>query len=570
MCFVTATSRLWAQQIPVVETTLPNGFKLLMVERRGEPRISGGWVAHVGSANERPGITGIAHLFEHMMFKGTPTLGTKDAKKDMEIILEQERVRDEMRLEEAKMRTALRRGAITEITSPEAKTPRLKELEVNFKKLIEAQRESSVKNEFDRIYTTAGASGMNAFTSEDMTAYFISVPANKLELWMWMESERLLRPVFREFYSERDVVFEERRMRTDSTPTGKFAEQFNALFWDAHPYHWPVIGWPSDIPAISKKQADEFFALYYQPQNITLILVGDFQVADAKKLATDYFGRIPRGKQPAPEVTTLEIPSVGEKRYYAEAETNPQVEIHWRTVGFGHRDSYALEVLQQLLLGRTGRLYKALVLGKQVATEAFAQQDSRKWAGAFAVGAEVKEGKTPLEVEQALEEEIGRIKVGDVPAEELQKVKNNFAAAEYRKLSANMPILFQLIFNEGLGDWREVNTGGAQIQAVTSADIRNVAVDYFKKENRAVAVYTRKAGAVADTEDPDMSGLTPEQKSAARQIAAALRADTGLEGMKQKLAQMETALASADPKKQPLQKFIVKKIRERISQLGAK
>ncbi len=570
MCLVTATSGLWAQQIPVVETTLPNGFKLLTVERRGEPRISGGWVAHVGSANERPGITGIAHLFEHMMFKGTPTLGTKDAKKDMEIIFEQERVRDEMRLEEAKMRTALRRGVITEITSPEAKTPRLKELEVNFKKLMEAQRETSVKNEFDRIYTTAGASGMNAFTSEDMTAYFISVPANKLELWMWMESERLLRPVFREFYSERDVVFEERRMRTDSTPTGKFTEQFNALFWDAHPYHWPVIGWPSDIPAISKKQADEFFALYYQPQNITLILVGDFQTTDAQKMATEYFGRIPRGNQPAPEVTTLEIPSVGEKRYYAEAETNPQVEIHWRTVGFGHRDSYALEVLQQLLLGRTGRLYKALVLGKQVATEAFAQQDSRKWAGAFAVGAEVKEGKTPLEVEQALEEEIGRIKVGDVPAEELQKVKNNFAAAEYRKLSANMPILFQLIFNEGLGDWREVNTGGAQIQAVTAADLRKVAVDYFKKENRAVAVYTRKAGAVADAEDPDMSGLTPEQKPVARQIAAALRAETDLEGMKQKLAQMETALASADPKKQPLQKFIVKKIIERVSQLSAK
>ena len=570
VCLVTATSGLWAQQIPVVETTLPNGFKLLTVERRGEPRISGGWVAHVGSANERPGITGIAHLFEHMMFKGTPTLGTKDAKKDMEIIFEQERVRDEMRLEEAKMRTALRRGVITEITSPEAKTPRLKELEVNFKKLIEAQRETSVKNEFDRIYTTAGASGMNAFTSEDMTAYFISVPANKLELWMWMESERLLRPVFREFYSERDVVFEERRMRTDSTPTGKFTEQFNALFWDAHPYHWPVIGWPSDIPAISKKQADEFFALYYQPQNITLILVGDFQTTDAQKMATEYFGRIPRGNQPAPEVTTLEIPSVGEKRYYAEAETNPQVEIHWRTVGFGHRDSYALEVLQQLLLGRTGRLYKALVLGKQVATEAFAQQDSRKWAGAFAVGAEVKEGKTPLEVEQALEEEIGRIKVGDVPAEELQKVKNNFAAAEYRKLSANMPILFQLIFNEGLGDWREVNTGGAQIQAVTAADLRKVAVDYFKKENRAVAVYTRKAGAVADAEDPDMSGLTPEQKPVARQIAAALRAETDLEGMKQKLAQMETALASADPKKQPLQKFIVKKIIERVSQLSAK
>jgi predicted Zn-dependent peptidase len=391
------------QEIPVNEKTLPNGMKLLMVERSGEPRISGGWVAHVGSSNEKPGMTGIAHLFEHMMFKGTPTLGTKNAVKDREIMEQQERLRDEIRLEESKLRAALRRGDVTDITSPESKSPRHRELEAQFKKLIDAQREVLVKNEFDRVYTTAGASGMNAFTSEDMTAYFITVPANKLELWMWMESERLLRPVFREFYAERDVVFEERRMRTESTPIGKFAEQFNALFWDAHPYHWPVIGWPSDIPAISKKQADEFYALYYQPQNLTLILVGDFKASQAVPMAERYFGRIPRGSQPPPEVTTLEIPSLGEKRYYAEAETNPQVDILWRTVGFGHKDSYPLEVVQQLLLGRTGRLHKGLVLGSQVSTDVSAQQDSRKWAGAFNISAEVKDGHTTDEVEKAIE-----------------------------------------------------------------------------------------------------------------------------------------------------------------------
>ena len=287
-----------AQGIPVVERTLPNGFKLLMVERHEEPRVEGGWVAHVGSANERPGITGIAHLFEHMMFKGTPTIGTKDAKRDLEILAAQETLRDQMREEEAKMRDAWRRGTLADLTNPESKTPRWKELNAQFKKLIDAEREVLVKNEFDRVYTTAGASGMNAFTTEDLTGYFISVPANKLELWAWMESERLLRPVFREFYAERDVVFEERRMRTESTPLGKFAEEFNSLFWEAHPYHWPVIGWPSDIPAISKKQADEFYALYYQPQNITLVLVGDFKPDDAEALVTRYFGRIPRGSQP--------------------------------------------------------------------------------------------------------------------------------------------------------------------------------------------------------------------------------------------------------------------------------
>src|SRR2546426_11342497 len=148
---------------------------------------------------------------------------------------------------------------------------------------------------------------MNAFTSEDLTAYFVIVPANKLELWMWMESERILHPVFREFYAERDVVFEERRMRTDSTPLGKFEEEFSAMFWEALPYSWPVVGWPSDIPAISKAQADDFYSLYYSPQNITLMLVGDFKPDHALALARRYFERIRRGARTPPDVVTLEV-----------------------------------------------------------------------------------------------------------------------------------------------------------------------------------------------------------------------------------------------------------------------
>ena len=178
---------LAAQQVPVIEKTLANGMRLLMVQRNDEPTIASGWVAHVGSSNERPGITGIAHLFEHMMFKGTPTIGTKNYAKDLEIIAAQEKVRDEIRKEEAKMRVAYRRGEITDLLKPESKTERYRELEKQFNELIVQQREILVKNEFDRIYTTAGASGMNAFTSEDMTGYFITVPANKLELWMWMK-----------------------------------------------------------------------------------------------------------------------------------------------------------------------------------------------------------------------------------------------------------------------------------------------------------------------------------------------------------------------------------------------
>src|SRR5579871_5586902 len=271
-----------AQKVPVVETTLANGMHLLMIERHDTPAISGGWVAHVGAVNERPGITGTAHLFEHMMFKGTKTIGTKDYEKDQQILAEQEKVRDEMRAEEAKMRVEYRRGEIDDMMKPENKTPHWRELKKRFDELVLEERKVLVKNEFDQVYSAQGGSGMNAFTTEDMTAYFISVPANKLELWMWMESERIRHPVFREFYAERDVVFEERRMRTDSTPLGKFAEEAGAMTWESASYHWPVIGWPSDIPSISKAQADEFYGVYYSPQNITLVLVGDFKSSDAE------------------------------------------------------------------------------------------------------------------------------------------------------------------------------------------------------------------------------------------------------------------------------------------------
>ncbi len=559
-----------AQQIPVIERHLPNGFKLLMVERHEEPRIAGGWVVKVGSSNERLGNTGIAHLFEHMMFKGTPTLGTRDAKRDLELIAEQERVRDEMRREEAVMRQQLRRGELADITQPENFTPRYRELQAEFRKLIDEQRQLLVKNEFDRVYTTAGASGMNAFTSEDMTGYFINVPANKLELWCWMESERLLRPVFREFYAERDVVYEERRMRVEATPIGKFSEEFVAMFWDAHPYMWPVIGWPSDIPNITKKDADEFYALYYQPQNITLILVGDFKPDDAEAMVNRYFGRIPAGTRPPPEVITREPNQPAEKRMYAEAETNPQVDILWKTVGFQHKDSYALDVLQLLLSNRTGRLYKGLVLGKEVATDTYAQQDSKKWAGYFNIGGEAKDGHTPEEVEEGIYAELERLKNELVPADELQKVKNQFAAFEYRKLTANFPIFLQVLQSEGLGDWREVNEANAKLQAVTAEDVQRVTRTYFTKEARAVAIYTRKPGTGSADEDPDLAGLSADQKPVVRRIVESLASENDVAKLRQALAQMEAQAGNGDPKRQQLQRLIQKKVTARIAELEKK
>ena len=492
-----------AQQVPVIETNLANGMRLLMVERHDEPSVAGGWVAHVGSSNERPGITGIAHLFEHMMFKGTPTIGTKNYKKDLEIIAAQERIREQMRQEEKQTRAAYRKGLIDDPLKPENKTERYRQLENQFEKLVAEQREILVKSEYDQIYSRQGGSSMNAFTTEDLTAYFVNVPANKLELWMWMESERLLHPVFREFYAERDVVFEERRMRTDSTPLGKFEEELSAMFWEALPYSWPTVGWPSDIPAISKAQADEFYALYYSPQNVTLILVGDFKPASATALARTYFARIPRGPRDPPDVVTLEVKQAAEKRMYAEAEANPQVDIMWHTVGFQHKDSYPLRILGQILSNRTGRLYKGLVLGSGVATEVFASQNPQKWGGYFNAGGEAHDGHTPEEVEQGVVENIEKLKQQEVPPDELQKVKNNFAAAEYRRLSSNFAILMQLMLNDGEGDWQEVNAGGPKLQAVTAADVKRVANKYFTRETRTVAIYNRTPGSEAKPGHPE-------------------------------------------------------------------
>ena len=563
---------LWlgAQQVAVKEHQLSNGMKVLLLERNDAPSISGGWVARVGSVDERPGITGMAHLFEHMMFKGTPTIGTQDYEKDLEIIAAQEKVRDAMRAEERRMRAMWRRGEITNLQDPDQKTAEWKRLNEEFKKLVEDHRKVIVKNEFDRIYTANGGSGMNAYTSYDHTAYFITVPSNKLELFMWMESERLLRPVLREFYAERDVVFEERRMRTESTPLGKFFESFNSLFWESHPYSWPIIGWPSDIPAISKKQADAFYATYYMPQNLTLVLVGDFKTKPALAMAEKYFGRLKKGEGLPPDVVTLEQPQKAEKRFYAEAETNPNVDIYWHTPAFGHKDTYPLSVLAQVLSTRTGRLHKELVLGKKLATDTWAWQGARKYAGEFNMGAEITEGNTPEMAEQEIYRLIEQVKTEPVPAKELQKVKNNFAAAEYRRLSSNHPILMQIMRSEGLGNWREINEAGPKIQAVTPADLRRVAKKYFTKENRAVAIYTRKPGTGGGDEDPLLAGLDAQSKAMARKMSSSINANKNLEQLKKQLAGLEAQLEQAGAKAPPVMKVIRAILRNRIAELDKK
>ncbi len=507
-----------AQNVEVEEFVLDNGMTFLLLPRYEEPNtISAGWVAKVGSVNERPGITGISHFFEHMMFKGTTTVGTRDAAADQAFMDKQKAVKERINeLSWGQQYARFLAGEIDDPWDPANDTEELKRLRAELKELMDAHKEAIVKNEFDSLYTAEGGRGMNAFTTHDLTFYFIDVPSNKLELWAWMESDRLEDSVFREFYSERDVVHEERRMRLESSPTGKLDEQFDAMFWQSSPYSWSVIGWPTDLNSYTREDFDSYFNVYYRPNNLVGVIVGDFQPEQARELVTEYFGRIPRGEKAPPPVVTLEMPQIAEKRLVGECECQDQVEVRYHTVPFMHEDSYALDVLVEILNGRTGRLYKDLVEGREIAQGARVGHDTRKYAGAFSFSARTKGDATPEDLEQAWYEHVERLKDEPVDDYELQKVKNQLAADSYRQLQSNSSLRVQLGFYEATRSWRYINEGPRRMQAVTAEDIQHVANTYFDETNRSVAIYTRKAGSAP--ENPLLAALSAEMQTQAKQM----------------------------------------------------
>lgn len=609
------TASASAQQLPVESFTLDNGMEFLLVPRSEQPNtVSAGWVAKVGSVNERPGITGISHFFEHMMFKGTNTVATRDAKRDAEFRTGQKALRDRMnQLIWGDQYARYYRGEIDDPWNPANDTPELKRLRAELKASMDAQQGrghaeaiaalqtkvgsldpvkdadaikaaqaeiarleadqkangSIVKDEFDQLYTAGGGSRMNAFTSYDQTFYFINVPSNKLELWCWMESDRLTDSVFREFFSERDVVHEERRLRTESTPTGTYEEQFEAMFWLSSPYSWPVIGWPSDLNSYTMDEAQRYFQTYYCPNNIVGVIVGDFDAAALKPQLQRYFGRLKRGATPPP-VVTLEVDQLAEMRMNAEAETEPQVEVRYHTVPFQHADSYALEIMSQVLNGRTGRLYKSMVEGAGISSGASARQDSRKYAGAFSFSAEVKGDATTRQLEAGWEAELKRLQDEAVGEQELQKVRNGIAADQYRRLQNNFFIMLQLGIGASLGDWHEVNTEAGKLLAVTPADIQRVAKKYFDATNRSVATYVRKAsagGSAGEPVDPALAALPPQMQAMAKQAIKKIAAETDLARLKEGVAQFDAQAEAAPEAMRPFIGFMKAKMLERISEL---
>jgi predicted Zn-dependent peptidase len=603
-----------AQQVAPEIFTLPNGMKFLLVPRSDQPNtIAAGWLAKVGSVNERPGITGISHFFEHMMFKGTDTIGTRDPKRDAEYRARQKDLRDKINaMTWGEQYARFFKGEIDDPWNPKNDTPALAAMRAELKTLMDEQQGKAgddeikkleaeiakadatteagkqkkasmeaqakrlkdqqtalstiLKDEFDQVYTKAGGTGMNAFTSYDLTFYFINVPSNKFELWAWMESDRLNGSVFREFYSERDVVHEERRLRTESTPTGVFQEQFDSMFWMSSPYSWPVIGWTSDLNSYTMEEALKYWNTFYRPNNLVGIVVGDFDPAAAKATITKYFSRLEAGKQAPTPMVTLEMKQGAEQRMYAEADTQPQVEIRYHTVPFQHKDSYPLDVMSSILNGRTGRLYKDMVEGSGIASGASAQQESRKYAGLFSFSAETKGDSTPQQLEDAWYAELKKLQAEPVDDKELQKVKNQAMADSYRRLQNNFFLLIQLAQAEAAGDWSEINKEAAKIQAVTADDIKRVANQYFDRTNRSVAVFTRKATAPVAV-DPELAALPAPMQARARQAAAQIAQEKDEDQLKQMLQMMEQQAEQVPPQMKPMLDFMVKKIKARLSEL---
>ena len=467
------------ERLPVVKHVLPNGMTFLFLRRPTAPTVS--FVTHfrAGGVDEWTGISGTAHLFEHMLFKGSRSIGTKNLTAEEGLFPVIDAVADSFTAE-------FRKGASADSATLERLRSRLKVLE-------DSARGFVVSNELDRILTENGAVGLNASTSNDVTNYYFQLPANRAPLWFVLESDRLRNPVLREFYSERDVVMEERRLRVETSPFGLLLEEYLAAAFRAHPYGRPVVGVASEIQAVSRASALEYFHRYYGPNNAVVAIVGDINIDSMKTWATRYFADIKAGDPHRP-VVTQEPPQRGERRIDVEYDANPQVVLGYHVPNAQHPDAPALQVLSQLLTGgRTSRLFQRLVIRERVATSIQTFQfPGSLYPRMFTFLGVPIAPHTTAEIEKAVYDELDRIQREPPTAEELQRVRNQTEASGIQRLQSNFGLAFQLSSSEALWyDWRQTFRDQAALARVTGADVQRVAKTYFTPTNRTVATLVR-------------------------------------------------------------------------------
>lgn len=494
---LTITATLHAQDLASAEkrTTmrkLDNGLTVIVMERPEAPVFSFTTVVNVGSAQEVSGITGLAHMFEHMAFKGTDKVGTSNYTAESAALA---------KVEDAY--AAYDRARRDPVNHDEA---RIAALDKAWKAAIDDAQKFVVPNEFSKIVDRAGAVGVNAGTNTDSTVYFYSLPSNRLELWAYLDSERFLHPVFREFYKEREVVHEERRMRTESSPVGRLIEQALASAFTAHPYGQPVVGWPSDLESFSATDAKAFFAKYYVPANMVIALVGDVKASEVMPIMEKYFGRLPKGTAPEP-LRTVEPKQTAERTVIVREQSQPfYFEAYHRPAEIDP-DAPTFDAIEMLLSeGRTSRLYRSLVRDKKLAAAAagFNGFPGNKYPSLFAFLGIPTAGHTAGELAEPIHAEIERLKTEDVSDAELQSVKTRAKAQLLRQLDSNNGLAVQLATYQTIfGDWRELFHEVERIDKVTAADIRRVANATFVPTNRTTAMIesAKKAAAPAPKGD---------------------------------------------------------------------
>jgi len=483
ICVVVFCSFSLAQDVASFEKritvkTLPNGLTLLVCERPEAPVFSFFTLVDAGSAQDPKGQTGMAHMFEHMAFKGTDKIGTTNYAAEKVALENVEKAYAAFIYERHK--------------GPASDPKKLGDLEKGWKEAIAEANKYVVKDEFGEIIEREGGEGLNAFTNEDETAYHYSMPANRLQLWAYMESERFIHPVMREFYKERDVVQEERRMRTDSQPTGRLVEQFTSSAFEAHPYHNPTVGWMSDLQSFSATDALNFFHRYYIPSNMVIAVVGDIKASEAMPILEKYFGRIPTSGPKPEEWTTTEPQQVSEREIVLREPTQPFYLEGYHRPSYRDPDDAVYDAITDLMSnGRTSRLYRSLVRDKKIAAFAagFSGLPGTKYPHLFAFFAVPLPGHTPEEMRDGIHAEIERLKTSDVSDDELQMIKTRAKAELIRGLGDNQGLAFQLaIAQTRYGDWREVFREVDRINKVTKADIRRVANKIFTEKNRTVGI----------------------------------------------------------------------------------